>query len=214
MQRVVARSQRVLSFFHGKKTCWEICIIHFPPTPPCSTRVDVLETGDVPILFSLPQMQHLGMTIELGPKRDKITCPGFGLYSFPDDFATVVDMVMDLTSLASKPKSQERSARPKKHVTFALSKQHIQLVLKNCMTTMMTNLLFVQTALPFLKKMKMMNFWCNPHSKKMRRSVKLLQHAEILHRYKEEKDLLSGEIRLPHWDKMRQGHRVSDQKKS
>ena len=35
------------------ETCWECCIIHFPTTPPCSARVDVLETGDVPILFSL-----------------------------------------------------------------------------------------------------------------------------------------------------------------
>ena len=28
----------------------ESCIAHFP-TPPCSTKVDVLETGDVPILI-------------------------------------------------------------------------------------------------------------------------------------------------------------------
>ena len=36
-------------------TCLESCIIYFPTTPPCSTRVDVLETGNVPILFSLPR---------------------------------------------------------------------------------------------------------------------------------------------------------------
>ena len=29
------------------ETCWESCIFHFPTTPPCSTRVDVLETGNV-----------------------------------------------------------------------------------------------------------------------------------------------------------------------
>ena len=34
------------------ESCWESCVIHFPTTPPCSTRVDVLETGNVPILFS------------------------------------------------------------------------------------------------------------------------------------------------------------------
>ena len=39
------------------ETCMESCIVHFPTTPPCSTKVDVLETGDVPILFSLPQMK-------------------------------------------------------------------------------------------------------------------------------------------------------------
>ena len=42
-----------------KETCTESCIIHFPTTPPCSTEVDVLETGDVPILFSLSQMKNL-----------------------------------------------------------------------------------------------------------------------------------------------------------
>ena len=38
------------------ESCWESCIIHFPTTPPCSTGVDVLETGNVPIILSLPQM--------------------------------------------------------------------------------------------------------------------------------------------------------------
>ena len=50
------------------ETCMESCIIQFPTAPPCSTKVDVLETGDVPILFSLPQMRNLGTTIELDPK--------------------------------------------------------------------------------------------------------------------------------------------------
>ena len=54
------------------ETCFESYIIHFPTTPPCSTR-DVLETGDVHILFSLPQMKNLGTTIELDPEGDKIT---------------------------------------------------------------------------------------------------------------------------------------------
>ena len=35
------------------ETCWESCVIKFPTTPPCSTRVDVFETGNVPILLSL-----------------------------------------------------------------------------------------------------------------------------------------------------------------
>ena len=34
------------------ETCKESRIIHFPTTSPCSTKVDVLETGGVPILFS------------------------------------------------------------------------------------------------------------------------------------------------------------------
>ena len=32
------------------ETCMESCVIHFPTAPPCSAKVDVLETGDVPIL--------------------------------------------------------------------------------------------------------------------------------------------------------------------
>ena len=45
----------------GTEACKESCIIHFPTTPPCSTEVDVLETGEVPILFSLSQMKNLGV---------------------------------------------------------------------------------------------------------------------------------------------------------
>ena len=65
------------------ETCKESCTINFPTIPPCSTRVDVLETSDVPIFFPLSQMRNLGTTVELDPKGDKITCPAFGLYSSP-----------------------------------------------------------------------------------------------------------------------------------
>ena len=58
-------------------------MIHLPSIPPCSTKVDVLETGDAPILFSLSQMKNLGTTIGLNPKRDKVTCPAFGMCSSP-----------------------------------------------------------------------------------------------------------------------------------
>ena len=68
------------------ETCWERCIHHFPTTPPCSTGVDVLETGNVPISFSLPQMKNMGRTIELNPKGYKITCLAFGLYSSPAEY--------------------------------------------------------------------------------------------------------------------------------
>ena len=60
------------------ETRMESCIIHFPTAPPCSTQVAVLETSDVcPSYFPFPQMKNLGMTIELDPKGDKITCPVF-----------------------------------------------------------------------------------------------------------------------------------------
>ena len=103
--------------------CRESCIINFPTTPPCSTRVDVLEPGDLPVLFSLLRMGNLGKTIELDSKGDKITCPAFALYSSPVEYSTMGHSVLDLTSLAYQPKSRERSARPTKHVTFALMPQ-------------------------------------------------------------------------------------------
>ena len=102
---------------------WESCIIHFPTTHPCSTRADVLETGDVPILFSLSQMKNLCMTMKLDPTGDKITFQAFGLYCSPAEYYTMGHVVLDLTSLAYQPQSRERFARPKKLVTFSLSEQ-------------------------------------------------------------------------------------------
>ena len=96
----------------------ESCIIHLPT---CSTKVDVLETGDVPILFYLSQMKNLGTTTELDPKRDKITCPAFGLQSSPAEHSTMKHFVLDLTNLVYQPttKSREQSGQQKRHVIFA-----------------------------------------------------------------------------------------------
>ena len=73
---------------------------------------------DVPILFSQSQMKNLGMTIELDPNGDKITCPAFGFYSSPAEYSTMGHIMLDLTSLAHHRKSREQSARMKKHVIF------------------------------------------------------------------------------------------------
>ena len=102
------------------ETCKESCIIHFPTIPPCSTKVDVLETGDVPILFSPSQMKNLGMTIELDLKGDTITCPAFGLYSSQAEHSTKGHAVLVLTNLPTT-KSREQSGHPTRHVTFAMS---------------------------------------------------------------------------------------------
>ena len=83
----------------------------------------MLDTGDVPILFSLPQMQNLGITLELDPKGAKITCPVFVLYCSPVEYSTMGHLVLDLTRLLYQSKSRERSARPTKHVTFALAQR-------------------------------------------------------------------------------------------
>ena len=60
------------------------------------------------------------MTIERNSEGDKITCPAFRLYSSPVKYSTMGHIVLDLTSLACQPNSRERSARPTKHVSFAL----------------------------------------------------------------------------------------------
>ena len=109
------------------ETCIESCIIFFPTTPPCSTEVDVLGTGDVPIFFSLSQMKNMGMTPELDPKGDKITCPAFGLSFSPAERSTMGHLVLDLTNLAYQPttESREQPGHLKRHVTFAMSERKL-----------------------------------------------------------------------------------------
>ena len=84
-------------------------------------RLDLLETSNVLVLFSLPQMKKLGITTELHPKGDTITCPAFGLHSSPAEYSTIWHVVLDLTSFTYPPKSRERSPHSKRHVTFALT---------------------------------------------------------------------------------------------
>ena len=86
-------------------------------------KLDVRETGNVPIFLSLPHMKTLGMIVELDPNGDKITCPAFGLYSSPAEYSTIGQIVLDLTSLGYHPKSRQRSDHPKGHVTSALSER-------------------------------------------------------------------------------------------
>ena len=85
----------------------------------------MLETGDVPMLFSFSQMKNLGIAIELDPQGDKITCPPFGLHSSPAEHSTMGHIVLDLTNLAYQPttKSCEQPGHPKRHVTFAMSER-------------------------------------------------------------------------------------------
>ena len=53
-----------------QKPAWKVASSIFQQHHHVLPKVDVLETGDVPILFSLPQMKNLGVTIELDPKGD------------------------------------------------------------------------------------------------------------------------------------------------
>ena len=71
----------------------------------------------------LSYSSFLRWKIWLNPWRDKITCPAFGLYASPAEYSTMGHIVLDLSGLACQPNSRERSARPKKRVTFAVSEQ-------------------------------------------------------------------------------------------
>ena len=64
----------------GTSSVSESCVLTFPTFPPCRTQVDILETGDVPILLSLPQMKDSGMSLELHADGDLLTRPAFNMY--------------------------------------------------------------------------------------------------------------------------------------
>ena len=53
--------------------------LRYHTTPPCSTNIDILGQGTVPILLSISQMRNLYMTIEHTPQCDKITRKAFGM---------------------------------------------------------------------------------------------------------------------------------------
>ena len=63
-------------------------------------------------------MKKLGLTIELDPKGDKITCPAFGSYSSPVEYSAMGNIVLDLTSLAYQPKSREGVCSPEETCDF------------------------------------------------------------------------------------------------
>ena len=80
-------------------TCLESCISCFLTTPPCSTIFDVLETGNMPILFSLSQMKNFGATTEVETKLH----------------------VQPLACTLLQPNvPREQFSYPKRHVTFSL----------------------------------------------------------------------------------------------
>ena len=63
------------------ETCWESFIIEFPTTVPCSTRVDMLETGNVPILLSLSD-EEFGYDYRVTSKRRQNYMSSFWLVLF------------------------------------------------------------------------------------------------------------------------------------
>lgn len=77
------------------------------------TTVDILDKGQVPILFSVEQMRNLRMNIEHTPVGEFLTCPLFGMNRTPLSVSTSNHPVLDIMSLAtagSKPNHSFASA--------------------------------------------------------------------------------------------------------
>ena len=69
----ISRCNKSFVFANSEtEKCLESCNIHFPRPPLCSTKVDVLETGDVPILLSLSQMRNLGRPLNWTQNETKL----------------------------------------------------------------------------------------------------------------------------------------------
>ena len=93
---------------HASK-CYERLVINFPTTPPCSTEVDILEEGSVPILISLQQIGNLYMGFQHTPYCGYLTCEAFGLKDYPIPISTSNHLLLDLCNLKSSPQRVECS---------------------------------------------------------------------------------------------------------
>ena len=78
--------------------------IHFPTTPVCTTQVDILEQGHVPILLSMGQMQNLSMKFDMTPDAIYITCEAFGLNNTLVPMSTSKHALLDLCELRINPR--------------------------------------------------------------------------------------------------------------
>ena len=100
------------SFANGEQsTVKERLIIHiknsYSSTGWITARVDILDKGRVPILFSVEQMRNLRMSIEHTPVGELMTCPLFGMKRTPLPVSTSNHPALDIMFLAtSKSKPQ------------------------------------------------------------------------------------------------------------
>ena len=90
--------------FANSQTAWlEWCVIvHFPTNPPVSTTIDVHESGDIPILLSLPQMMNLGLDFKLRPGYVNITCEALGYHNETLPFTDTKHVALDLSRVRGK----------------------------------------------------------------------------------------------------------------
>merc|ERR1712079_95994 len=94
----------VFSFANRAQTVVkEKCRIWFPTSSACSTDIDICEEGTVPVLFSLPQMRMLSLSIEPTPEGVFLTCPSFGYNRTPARMATSQHVVLNLADFKACP---------------------------------------------------------------------------------------------------------------
>ena len=200
------------------ETCWESCIIHFPTIPPCSTRVDVLETDNVPIIILTSSNEQFGNDYRNGSERRQITCPVLGLYSSPAEYSTLGHIVLDLTSVAYQPKSRERSAHQRRHETFAQSVQ------KSAYPALTRELDEDEDDKPLVRPDRA-SVSEDEDDKPLEQSTSKTELITEMRESAAERSIPTplrrrnktshfGETHLPHWNKMCQETRVSDQQKS
>ena len=90
----------IMSFANSQCVTLKWCVrIHFPTNPPVSTVVDVHEDGNIPILFSLPQMMNLGFKLDLSETECYLTCSAFGYNRVPLEMSTSRHLVLDLCTI-------------------------------------------------------------------------------------------------------------------
>lgn len=102
------------SFANGEQShVTERLIIHLrndqSATGWITTSVDILDKGQVPILFSVEQMRNLRMNIEHTPVGEFLTCPLFGMKRTALAVSTSNHPVLDTMSLALASKKPNHS---------------------------------------------------------------------------------------------------------
>ena len=90
--------------FANSQTAWlEWCVVvRFPTQPPVCTTIDVHEEGNIPILFSLPQMMKLGLHIKCSPDEVSLTCDTLGFRDVVLPFSTSRHVLLDLSEIKGK----------------------------------------------------------------------------------------------------------------
>ena len=99
-----------MSFADGKtETLTECCVLTFPTVPPVQTTIDIHESGNVPVLMSLPQMMNLEMNLYLRSSQVYCTCDALGMHETPLDFSTSKHVVLDLCAVQWVPYEVDRN---------------------------------------------------------------------------------------------------------